>query len=180
MAKLGYQSTDKNYLVFDFDGKPVACMAYKPEGFKDGRYRADKRESLHHFSRPFLLKELSKKTKVLVRISDQEGNERTVDAAIEGKVDGKWSTIAVEFQESHKIGFDRVLDKVTPILEKFDKLVIVCQDKYKGLYNKIKTPNIYIVNGFEFKELLKKWELIKTSPDEKKKSQNQPPLTEKS
>lgn len=179
LTKIGYQSTDKTHQVFDFDGKPVACMAYKPEGFKHGSYKVDKRESLHHFSRAFLLKGLNKKTKTLVRISDQEGNERVVDAVIEEDIKGKKSTVAIEFQESHKIGIDRVLDKINPIVQKFNKLVIVCSDKYKPVYAKINAPNIFVVNNFEFKNTLREWKLIKESSDEKKKSPNQPPLTKK-
>ncbi|MFH0874732.1 MAG: hypothetical protein V1859_02255 [archaeon] len=156
LKKIGYQESDINHLVYDFSGKRVSCLGFKPGGFKHNKYRADRRESLHHFSRPYLLKEISPSTKILERI----GNERTVDAVMTVIVNGAEEKAAIEFQESHSLGADRIAEKLQPILEKYDYIIIVCQDKFKHVYEKNQHEKLFVVNNGEFNALLKKFNIL--------------------
>jgi hypothetical protein len=173
LKDLGYQKTDKNHKVYGFDTKLVGCIAFKEGGFKYGRYNSDKRESLHHFSRPFLLHELSPNTQVLVNVEGIKGEDRTIDAVITYYDNNQERKVAVEFQESHSLSVERITEKIKPILAAFDVLIIVCLDKFKKLYNQDKDTKLHVVNNKEFLKLLKEWKVIsfadtKSSSDNKK------------
>ena len=160
LIKLGYQEADINHLVYDFDGNRVSCIGFKPEGFKNKSYPNDRRESFHHFSRPFLLKELSPSTEILVRVPDMKEEDRIVDAVIKVVEDSKEKRAAVEFQESHHYDAERTAKKVDPLLKAFDYVIIVCQDSYKSVYNQYKHERLFVLNNGEFKNQLKTWDLI--------------------
>lgn len=160
LKKIGYQENDLNRKVYDFNNRLVDCIAYKREGFRDSRYKDDKRETLHHFSKPFLLKELSPSTQVLVRVPSLESEDRTVDAVITYSENNVEKRVAVEFQESHKLGPQKVIDKLKPLLDVFDQVIVVCENAYKHVYDHYKHEKLKVVNNYEFQLLLKDWELI--------------------
>lgn len=160
LKKIGYQENDLNRKVYDFNNRLVDCIAYKREGFRDSRYKDDKRETLHHFSKPFLLKELSPSTQVLVRVPSLESEDRTVDAVITYSENNAEKRVAVEFQESHKLGPQKVIDKLKPLLDVFDQVIVVCENAYKHVYDHYKHEKLKVVNNYEFQLLLKDWELI--------------------
>ena len=125
------------------------------------------RESLHHFSRPYLLKEISPSTQILVKIKDKNNNERIVDAVLSGENNNKPIKIAVEFQQSHKISKEEIEEKITPIVEKFDFLIIVSSEDYIKQYEKFRSDKVFVVNNVGFKDILKQFGIIE-SPSGKK------------
>jgi len=159
LKKIGYQETNNQHAVRDFIGAKVACIAFKPGGFKNDN-SSDKRESIHHFSRPFLLKELSPSTQILVKISGPEGEERIVDAVVTYYENDVEKKAAIEFQESHKIGPEEFLNKIKPLISAFDTVVVVCEDKHKNVYNSFKNEKYRVVNVSEFKLLLESWGIL--------------------
>ncbi|GEM_PF-2739620 len=163
LEKIGYQETNNQHEVRDFIGAKVACMAFKPGGFKKDN-SSDKRESIHHFSRPFLLKELSPNTQILVKISTPEGEERIVDAVVTYYENDIEKKAAIEFQESHKIGPEEFLNKIKPIISAFDTVVVVCEDKHKNVYKSYKNEKYQVVNISEFKLLLESLGILEDKP----------------
>ena len=168
LKEIGYQETNNQHEVRDFIGAKVACIAFKPGGFKNDN-SSDKRESIHHFSRPFLLKELSPSTQILVKISGPGGEERIVDAVVTYYENDLEKKAAIEFQESHKIGPEEFLKKIKPLISAFDTVVVVCEDKHKNIYQSYKNEKYRVVNVSEFKLLLETWGILedktKDNPD---------------
>ena len=167
LKRIGYQESDKPHPVYDFDSKLVACVGYKEGGFRTKSNYKDMRESLHHFSRPYLLKEISPSTQILVKIKDKNNNERIVDAVLSGENNNKPIKIAVEFQQSHKISKEEIEEKITPIVEKFDFLIIVSSEDYITQYEKFRSDKVFVVNNVGFKDILKQFGIIE-SPSGKK------------
>lgn len=167
LKKMGYQESDKSHPVYDFNSKLVACIAYKEGGFRSKSNYKDPRESIHHFSRPYLLKEISPSTQILVKIKDKNKNERIIDAVLTGEDRSKPVKIAVEFQESHNISPEEIEKKINPIVEKFDYLFIVSSDDYIKQYEKFRSDKVFVVNNARFKDVLKQFNIIESPSSHK-------------
>ena len=167
LRKVGYQESDGSHKVYDFEGRLVGCFGYKDGGFRSGKNYKDIRESLHHFSRPFLLKELSPSTKILESIELGNNKRRIVDAVLTAYEGDKEIKIAVEFQESHRISEEEIKGKLTPLIEKFGKVIIVCSTDFRYLYDNFISDKVFVLNNSEFIQFLQRAGLLESSSRQK-------------
>ena len=167
LKKAKYQESDNDHKVYDFNGKKISCLGFKEGGFANWNEDLDKRETLNHFSKPYLLLELSPYTKILQPMEIGNGERRIIDAVLNAEERGKEIKIAVEFQESHNLGKAEIAEKFKPIIERFDKLIIVCPNDAKRFYEKLESEKVFVLHYGEFQVLLKKFGLLGSSTSTK-------------
>ncbi len=151
LKRMGYVESSKN--VYDFGNNLQAVVAYKHGGFSN--------ESLHHFSKAYFTKEIIPETIIKEKIP---GTNKEIDAVIPLP---KNKRMAVEFQESHKLGTSKVLEKVKPILAQFDLLVIVCAETAKPNYAHVESDKVHILNNKEFQDFIRSLNLKGDPPTTK-------------
>lgn len=139
LKRLGYVESVRN--VWDFDNQLTPIIAYDEKGFV--------KESLHHFSKAYFVKEIIPSTTIRAKIP---GTERVVDAVIPKSKKGK---IAIEFQETNTLSSQKILDKVQPITANYDVLCIVCKEDEKSKYSSVLSNKVFVLNNKEFVELVK-------------------------
>ena len=139
LKRMGYIESQKN--VWDFENSLSSIVAYNSRGFT--------KESLHHFSKAYFARELIPTIIIRQKIP---GTDKEVDAAIPTSKKGK---VAIEFQESHTLGPQKVIEKVKPITENFDNLIIVCKEDEKEKYAHVRSNKVFVLNNKEFVDFIK-------------------------
>lgn len=138
LTRLGYVESVRN--VWDFNNQLTPVIAFNQKGFA--------KESLHHFSKAYFTREIIPSTMIREKI---HGTEKVVDAAIPKSNKGR---IAIEFQETNTLSYQKVVDKVEPICAAYNFLLIVCKEDEKSKYSRVLSNKVFVLNNREFVQLL--------------------------
>ncbi len=145
LKEMGYEESHKNHRpAYDLNGKIAPVIAYRFGGFKDNTTKGDRRESLHHFSKPYFLKEIIPETVIQYQIP---GTKHIADAMIPVTKNKK---VGIEFQKSLQDKYE-LIKKINYEIDYFDIVIVVCNKQDLEFFNsKIKHEKVFIMYNKQF------------------------------